>query len=121
MRKDEFINAVRSYNRRALVIFIGPLLFALGLIIAYGPFQRRFEANLGPQIAGPTTDILRALPVAVSFMIAIGVMFLLARRNDRDMGVACPHCGKPLAQFKAIVIASKNCPYCGKEVLDDNP
>jgi endogenous inhibitor of DNA gyrase (YacG/DUF329 family) len=54
-------------------------------------------------------------------MIAIGVMFLLARRNDRDMGVACPHCGKPLAQFKAIVIASKNCPYCGKEVLDDNP
>ena len=102
-------------------MFIGPLLLALGFIIAYSPFQRRFEAYLGLQIAGPSTDILKALIVAISLMIAIGVMFLLARRNDRDMGVACPHCGKPLAQFKAIVIASKNCPYCGKKVLDDNP
>jgi DNA-directed RNA polymerase subunit RPC12/RpoP len=121
MSKDQFIKAANSYNRRAAAIFIIPLLMALGFIIAYGPFQRRFEAFLASRIAGPTPNLLKVLPVAVPFLLAIGAMIPLTRRNDRDMGVACPHCGKPLAQFKAIVIASKNCPYCGKKVLDENP
>jgi DNA-directed RNA polymerase subunit RPC12/RpoP len=121
MSKDQFIKAANSYNRRAAAIFIIPLLLALGFIIAYGPFQRRFEAYLASRIAGPVPSLLKVLPVAVPFLLAVGAMIPLTRRNDRDMGVACPHCGKPLAQFKAIVIASKNCPYCGKKVLDDNP
>jgi DNA-directed RNA polymerase subunit RPC12/RpoP len=121
VRKDQFIKAVRSHNRRAAAIFIIPLLVAFAFIIAYGSFQQRFEAYLGSKMAGPTPEILKMLPVAVPFMAAIGVMILLSRKNDREMGVACPHCGKPLAQFKAIVIASKNCPYCGKKVLEDNP
>ena len=120
MRKEEFIKAANRFNRRATAIFIIPLLVALAFIIAYGPFQRRFEAYLASKIPGPTPGILQALPVAVPLVIAMGAIIMLTRRNDRDLGVPCPHCRKPLAQLKAIVIASKNCPYCGKKVLDDN-
>jgi DNA-directed RNA polymerase subunit RPC12/RpoP len=119
MRKDQFIKEAASYNRRSTAIFVIPLLLAFGFIIAYGPFQRRFEAYLDSRIAGPVPDILRLLPVAIPFLLALCAIIPLTRRNDRDMGVACPHCGNPLAQFKGIVIASKNCPYCGKKVLDD--
>jgi len=121
VHKDQFIKAANIYNRRAVAIFMIPLLLALVFMIAYSPFQRRFEAYLRSKIAGPTPGILKVLPVAIPFMIAIGAMIPLTRRNDRDLGVPCPHCRRPLAQLKAIVIASKNCPYCGKQVLDENP
>ena len=121
MSKDQFIKAANSYNRRAAAIFIIPLLVAIGFIIACGPFQRRFEAWLASRMAGPTPDMLKLLPVAVPFLLAFGAMYPLSRRNTQALGIACPHCGKPLAQFKAIVIASKNCPYCGEKVLDEDP
>jgi DNA-directed RNA polymerase subunit RPC12/RpoP len=119
VRKEEFIRAANRFNRRATAIFIIPLLVALAFIVAYGPFQRRFEACLAAKVHGPIPGILQALPVGVPLAVAIGAIIMLTRRNDRDMGIACPHCGQPLAQLKAIVIASKNCPYCGKKVLDD--
>jgi DNA-directed RNA polymerase subunit RPC12/RpoP len=121
VHKDQFIKAAANYNRRATAIFLIPLALAFGFMVAYMPCQRRFEAYLDSKIGGPAPDILKALPMAVPFLLAFGALIPLSRRNDRDLGVACPHCGQPLAHFKAIVIASKNCPYCGKQVLDDNP
>lgn len=119
MRKDEFIKAAASYNRRALAVFLIPIVLALAFIIAYSPFQRRFEAYLASQVPGSPPRILKLLPITIPFLLAIGAMIPLTRRNDRELGVPCPHCGKPLASLKAIVIASKNCPYCGKKVLED--
>ena len=43
----------------------------------------------------------------------------MTTKDDREQSLACPTCGKPMAHFKAVVIASKNCPYCGARVLDD--
>jgi len=48
-------------------------------------------------------------------------MILFSRRIDRNLGIPCPHCAKSLTNSKPIVIASKNCPYCGMKVIDDNP
>jgi hypothetical protein len=121
VRKEEFIKAAASHNRRAVAVFLIPLLLAFAFIIAYGPFQRRYEAFLASRIAGPTPKLLKVLPIAVPLLIAIGAMIPLTRKNDRDLGVPCPHCRKPLAQLKSIVIASKNCPYCGAKVLEDTP
>ncbi len=35
-------------------------------------------------------------------------------------GMLCPNCSKPLTQSKSIVIATGNCPNCGRRVLNDN-
>jgi hypothetical protein len=121
MRKDEFIKAVSSYTRRATAAFLIPMLLAFACIIAYMPFQHRFEACLGSKFTGQMSDILAMAPMALPLLLALVVFIPLSRRIDLAMGVPCPHCGKPLAQFKAIVIASKNCPYCGRKVLEDTP
>ncbi len=56
-----------------------------------------------------------ALPTALAFLLII----LMARRIERSSGIACPRCTKALAAHKAIVIASRNCSYCGKKVIKD--
>lgn len=120
MRKDQFIEAATNYNKRALAACLIPLLIALVCVVSYAPFQRRFELYLGSRFAGPIPDILAMTPATLPVIVAFAVMIPLSRRIDRRFGIACQHCGKPLAHFKAIVIASKNCPYCGLMVLDDN-
>lgn len=121
MRKEEFIQAAKRYNRRALVVFSIPSLVAILLAIFYKPFENWFGNFLGRRISGPVPEILKLLPIVAVIAAAIGAIIPLTRRNDREMGVACPRCGKPLATFKAIVVASKNCPFCGAKVLDDTP
>ncbi len=119
MHRDEFIEAARRYNRRGTIIFAIPLVVGLLLSFSYKPFEERFGGFLAARINGPVPQIVRLLPFGVPLVIAAGVIIRLTRKNDREMGVACPHCGQPLAQSKAIVVASKNCPYCGLKVIDD--
>jgi len=121
VRKDEFIRAAKRYNRRAFAAFAIPIMSAFILAIVYQPFEDRFGAFLATKISGPVPELLKLLPVAGVVALAIAAIIPLTRRNDREMGVGCPRCGKPLASFKAIVVASKNCPYCGATVLDDTP
>jgi len=63
--------------------------------------------------------MLAVLPMAVPTVLAFMLIIPLARRIERQSGIACPHCAKALANHKAIVIASRNCPCCGKKVIDD--
>jgi hypothetical protein len=121
VRTDEFIKAADGYNRRAMAVVLAPVFIALLCILVCSPFQKRYDAYLQGRFGAPIPDILELLPVAIPLLIAVAVMIPLSRRNDRALGVGCPHCRKPLAQFKSIVIASKNCPYCGKLVLDEKP
>jgi DNA-directed RNA polymerase subunit RPC12/RpoP len=120
MRKDQFIEAADRYNKRGLVALLIPLSLAIGWVLAYLPFQHRFEAYVGTRFAGTISDILLVVPIALPVTVAFGLLISLSRQIDRKLGVACPHCGKTLASFRAIVIASKNCPHCGMKVLDDS-
>jgi DNA-directed RNA polymerase subunit RPC12/RpoP len=121
VRQDDFIKAANRYNRRAAAIFAIPLVVALVVAIAYAPCQRQIDAYLVTKIRGKPPEILRLLPWSLPCLVAVAGVILLTRRNDNDMGVACPRCAKPMAHFKAVVIASKSCPYCGTKVLDETP
>jgi hypothetical protein len=35
--------------------------------------------------------------------------------------IRCPHCEKVVSQMRAIVVATRNCPYCGRTVLEEPP
>jgi hypothetical protein len=120
MNKDQFIKLAEHYNKRALAALMIPFLLAFACIVAYWPFQHRFEEYLGAKFAAPTSDILALAPSVTPFIVAFIALIPLSRRIERKLGVSCSHCGKALACFKAIVVASKNCPHCGVRVLDDN-
>jgi hypothetical protein len=120
MCKDEFIVAATNYHKAGFVRLLILMLLAIVCVTTYAPFRDRFEAHLDSRFGGPTSDILAIVPAALPITVAFGCMIPLQRRLERKPGVRCPHCSKNLADFRAIVIASKNCPLCGLKVLEDN-
>ena len=119
MRISEFNRAASSYHKRSAIACVVPLSIGLLCLLAYAPAKQRFEAFLSTRFDAATVDILTVLPMALPTVLAFLLIIPLARRIDRQFGIACTHCGKPLANHKAIVIASRNCPYCGKRVLEE--
>jgi DNA-directed RNA polymerase subunit RPC12/RpoP len=119
MSISEFSHAASAYQKRTVVVGVVPLLVGLGCLIAYAPFQGRFESFLSSRFDGFWVDMLAVLPMALPTALALLLIIPIARRIERSSGIACPHCTKALAAHKAIVIASRNCPYCGRRVIED--
>lgn len=63
--------------------------------------------------------------VAPLIMFAVGVPLMLYGFSQADRayrkfpGLVCPHCGGNLSRAKSVVIATGNCPHCGRRVLHD--
>ena len=98
-----------------------PLGIGLILILAYAPFSRKLEAWLTSKLGATQGDLLATVPFAFITILAFGALIILARRVDRHFGIACVHCKKPLINFRYIVAASRNCPHCGKRVIEEEP
>jgi hypothetical protein len=114
MRISEFSHAASVYQKRSVVACIAPLSIALVCIIVYAPMQGRFESFLSTRCDAFWVDVITVLPMALPTVLAFLFIIPLARRIERHSGIGCPHCTRALANHKAIVIASRNCPYCGK-------
>jgi hypothetical protein len=121
MRIAEFNRAAEVYHKRSLFACVTPLLIALACMVAYAPFKQRFEGFLSSRFHAFPADVLSILPLALPLVTALLLLVPMARRIDRRFGISCVHCGKQLANHKPIVIASRNCPYCGKPVIEENP
>jgi DNA-directed RNA polymerase subunit RPC12/RpoP len=64
--------------------------------------------------------ILEAFPLIVVPLFAIPFLFWVIARNEKQIGIRCPHCGKSLwAKNSQIVIATGNCGHCGERILND--
>jgi len=118
---EKFNQAASEYNKRSMRACLLPLGIGLILIIAYAPFSRKTEAWLASKFGATQADWLSTAPYALVTLLAFGALIILARRVDRQFGIACVHCKKPLINFRYIVIASRNCPHCGKCVIEENP
>jgi predicted RNA-binding Zn-ribbon protein involved in translation (DUF1610 family) len=119
VRIAEFSRAADAYQRKSLVACFVPLSVALICLLVYAPLRHKFESFLSSRFGGTATDILTTLPMAIPLVLAFASMIPLGRRIERRAGIACPKCGKNLASPKAIVIASRNCPFCGERVIRD--
>jgi phosphotransferase system glucose/maltose/N-acetylglucosamine-specific IIC component len=120
MRKEDFIVAAITYHKAGFVRLLILMLLSIVCVATYAPYHDRFEAYLDSRFGGPISIILAIVPAALPIALAFGLLIPLQRRLERKLGAACPHCGKNLADFRGIVIASKNCPFCGLKVLEDN-
>ena len=98
---------------------LAPSLGALACILAYMPLKPRYESFLSARFDALAKDFLLAMPMAVPTILALLLLIPVARWTERKFGLSCPHCQKALAPFKAIVIASRNCPHCGARVIED--
>ena len=117
---EEFNQCAVRYTKRSLIACLTPLGILLVLVSAYAPFSRKFEAWLASKFGATQADLLATAPYALVTILAFGALIVFARRVDRQFGIACAHCKKPLINFRHVVIASRNCPYCGKRVIEEN-
>jgi hypothetical protein len=110
---DEFRSDVERCARRVgwtVAISIGGMFLFLVLAVLAGQIA---EDSLGPVPS-------KFLPPAC-FLVGLPLMLWGFWRADqhakRFATLTCRHCAKPLLQSSRIVIASRNCPYCGRPVI----
>lgn len=74
---------------------------------------RLFDPNLA-DIVAPT----------VMFFVGFPLMLLGFYHADRTYlnypHLICPHCQGNLSRARSVIIATGNCPSCGRRVLDDD-
>jgi len=105
---DECSRCQRTVMWR-MMLAIGAMFGAIGitLIIRYN------NAAVG-DILGP---IILAL---VGFPIMLLGFVHADRAYQKFSSLICPHCDGSLAREKSIIIATGNCPTCGRRVLSDS-
>ena len=113
MTLEEFQRSADRYeqaNRALLWPMLGTLLGAIAVVALLSLLEGPRPRGEGP---GPAGLVLLAVVVTVG----IGSVIPLSRRIERTAQVRCPHCGKPIAAFRRLVVASKCCPFCGEPVI----
>jgi hypothetical protein len=110
---DEFradAERCKSGVQRRVMLSIGSLMALILLSVAARALLR--------DAVGSAAEFL---PAAV-FVAGVPLMLYGFWRADRYAArfatLACPHCAATLATSSGIVIASRNCPSCGKRVID---
>jgi endogenous inhibitor of DNA gyrase (YacG/DUF329 family) len=120
MSIPEFNRAAKVWQKRSATAILVPGAILIVCGMACAPFHQRFESFLATKFDSFAADILAVLPLGLAVIIMLLCIVWLTGRVERQFGIPCPHCAKALAAHNAIVIASRNCPYCGKRVIDDD-
>jgi predicted Zn-ribbon and HTH transcriptional regulator len=119
MNRDEFIAATKSYNKRTMVLLLSPFLLIMLATAAYAPYFNRVEDYLETKFTWAVSAVLAIAPIAFPAVAALLVVSRILRRIEKNLSVNCPHCHNSVIQFERIVIATRNCPFCGMQVLDE--
>ena len=78
-------------------------------------------ANGVRYFGGDLADILApAIVFAVGFPIMLFGFYLVDRTYRKFPALICPHCGGSLSRAKSVIVATGNCPSCGRRVLKDD-
>ena len=124
MSRDEFISTTKAYNKHE-VAFVGILLlFVFVSFIGYLTFEEPFQRYRASRFSGNTSNALTAVPLFLSMFLVFVFATISRVKRERKLRILCPHCTKNLAgtaMYQGIVIASRNCPYCGMKVLEETP
>jgi hypothetical protein len=77
-------------------------------------------ANGVRYLGGDLADILAPIIIfAVGFPIMLLGFYHVDRTYRKFPALMCPHCDGNLSRARSVIIATGNCPSCGRRVLDD--
>lgn len=114
---SEFRDAVAAYNRRMVLTFSLTLLVLFAFLGTVALFREPLLALLARQFGEVASEIIVGLSPAPALAILLGGIWLGERSAMRNPRLSCPACGKSLAGIRTIVIATRNCGWCGQRVL----
>ena len=95
------------YLRRVLLVAgAGFLAMVLGMVVAM--------ARDVPDDNAMMILVFTQIPTLVLVFGGLPLIEVVAMRDTR---VCCPYCRRSLITNRHLVIATRNCPYCGRRVL----
>ena len=112
MITPEELNAIAKSRakRQASALFkMTPLMLLLIIFYSFGKFLP--DEVIGSYIIA---KFLYYISLACLLMLII-IVIVRADRRDRDSGYKCPNCIMELTKKAGVVIATGNCPFCGKK------
>lgn len=109
------IEGYKSHVRRHESAILRRMLASVSVILIFlgiGILVRLYDDDLA--------DILAPILIFVFGMPLMITGFWWTDRTYRSFPeLVCRHCGESLARPRSTVIATGNCPHCGRRVLDD--
>jgi hypothetical protein len=96
--------------RRAVIWAIG----SLGVFLVLGIAARN---AVSPSLGAVAAEFVPAACVALGVPLMLFGFWRADQYQKHYPNLHCRHCNKPLLQSARIVIASRNCPSCGRQVL----
>jgi DNA-directed RNA polymerase subunit RPC12/RpoP len=102
----DYQSAISQYRRR----------FLLAWVACFAPAFVFWGASRYLEVEQSRTG-----SVAIILMLAAGLALWVISRFLwlKDARLKCQDCGRSLTEYKNLVIASRNCPRCGSQVLLD--
>ena len=121
MKKDDFINSKKKHHR--IMAFIGILYFIIftGLGLNLNRIGHFIYYYYPPGINVHLTNFIIPLLYLLIMAMILGVCYLINKYIASQLGLICRYCKSNLtnAYSTQIVISTKNCGHCGKQILDD--
>ncbi len=101
------------YTRRVLLVAVaGFLALVLGMVVAMALCRDVTDDNV--RIGNVMILVYTQFPALV---LMLGGWPLIEVRATRDKRVSCPFCRRSLITYRHLVIATRNCTHCGRQVL----
>lgn len=117
MKIDEFVELTNKFKKNETKFYILWLIFFFTVLIG-NVFIADYLESL---FKNKSTLTLIYLIFLLGFLF-LNLFYLFYRiyKQPKKYGLVCKNCNKSFQQriFK-IVIATKNCPFCGKKVIDE--
>lgn len=111
---DEFKAEAKACRRRAgrivlFVVFGVLVVLVISAVVIPNNRERR-----------PGQEWIAFVPAAVVLIVVPGMLYGFWRADQYYKNyprLRCPYCGESLVNLHHTVIASQNCPHCGRQVL----
>jgi endogenous inhibitor of DNA gyrase (YacG/DUF329 family) len=119
MTIDEFKASASRYSRGMAWALLGSVLAVIAFLGLVAMFRDPLRDIYTRTFGGPGAEILVGLSPFPAVLILIGSLWYAERRLLRDVRLKCPSCGKQIVGMRHLVIATRNCPHCGRRVLQE--
>lgn len=117
MRLSEFAKAKMEYRKRTAFALLLALVLIGSYCILLASYLGEATAYILHHFSPPIAGFVQGSLMFPIIFILLFTIWLFDRKANGDIRLRCAHCGRRVDDKSDIVIATKNCPYCGKTVL----
>lgn len=116
----EFSEAMSRYRKRVLWMAAVSVIALFGCFAIVLPFRDAVHGFYVAKFGDAAAELLLGMTPFPAVPVTFVGIWLVERQSKRDGHLHCPNCRKCLVGLQYLVIATRNCGYCGKPVLHES-